>query len=196
VFEEPKRDRRSERREETRKEILAEAWSLAREHGLAGISLRDLATRVGMRAPSLYSYFDSEAAIYDAMFAEGNAELLARIEGVQLSGEGVDALRRGIEAYVGFCVEDPIRYQLLFQRTIPGFEPSADSYAAALAFLAATKDMLASLGITDPGALDLFTALVTGLVDQQLSNDPGGDRWVRLLPDAIEMFWTYQRGTR
>jgi AcrR family transcriptional regulator len=87
VFEESKRDRRSERREETRKEILAEAWSLAREHGLAGISLRDLATRVGMRAPSLYSYFDSKAAIYDAMFAEGNAELLARIEGVRLAGE-------------------------------------------------------------------------------------------------------------
>jgi hypothetical protein len=108
----------------------------------------------------------------------------------------VDALRRGTEAYVGFCVEDPIRYQLLFQRTIPGFEPSADSYAAALAFLDATKEMLASLGMTDPEALDLFTALVTGLVDQQLSNDPGGDRWVRLVPDAIEMFWTYQRGAR
>jgi AcrR family transcriptional regulator len=197
VFDEPKRDRRTERREETRKEILAEAWALAREHGLAGISLRDLATRVGMRAPSLYSYFDSKAAIYDAMFAEGNAELLARIESFRMpdAGGGVEALRRGAEAFVGFCVEDPVRYQLLFQRTIPGFEPSPESYAGAIAILVATRDLLAGLGIAGQEALDIFTALTTGLVDQQLSNDPGGDRWVRLLPAAVDMYWTYQRGT-
>ncbi|MDQ3659652.1 MAG: hypothetical protein M3454_01050, partial [Actinomycetota bacterium] len=31
--------------------------------------------------------------------------------------------------FVEFCTEDPVRYQLLFQRTIPGFEPSAESFA-------------------------------------------------------------------
>ena len=40
----------------------------------------------------------------------------------------------------------------------------------------------------DPRYLDLWTALTTGLVDQQISNDPGGDRWIRLIDDAVAMF--------
>ena len=155
-------------------------------HGLAGISLRELASRVGMQAPSLYSYFGSKAEIYDAMFGEGAAELQARVD--QLLDTGSDDLLRGAEVFVQFCTEDPLRYQLLFQRTIPGFEPSPESYRAAVATLDATRAALAAAGITDPDAADLFTALMTGLVDQQLANDPGGDRWVRLVPEAVEMF--------
>lgn len=42
-----------------------------RRNGLAALSLRDLARTVGMRPPSLYSYFDSKNDIYDAMYAQG-----------------------------------------------------------------------------------------------------------------------------
>jgi hypothetical protein len=31
-------------------------------------------------------------------------------------------------------------------------------------------------------------ALVTGLASQQLANDPGGDRYIRLIDDAVMMF--------
>ncbi|TMK84168.1 MAG: helix-turn-helix transcriptional regulator, partial [Actinobacteria bacterium] len=65
------RDRRAERREATKAEILDAAWEVVRAEGLAALSLRDLAAKVGMRAPSLYSYFDSKHAIYDAMFLQG-----------------------------------------------------------------------------------------------------------------------------
>src|SRR3954471_3179938 len=75
-----RRDRRAERHAATRREILDAAWALARERGLAGWALRDVAEAVGMRAPSLYGYFDSKHALYDAMFADGNAELLRRVE--------------------------------------------------------------------------------------------------------------------
>jgi hypothetical protein len=34
----------------------------------------------------------------------------------------------------------------------------------------------------------MWTALVTGLVDQQVSNEPGGDRWVRLIDESVTMF--------
>ena len=39
-----------------------------------------------------------------------------------------------------------------------------------------------------PEQVDLWTALVTGLASQQVSNDPGGDRWRRLLDPAVGMF--------
>jgi hypothetical protein len=90
--------------------------------------------------------------------------------------------------FVDFCTQDPVRYQLLFQRTIPGFEPSAESFALSVDSLASVSAHLASLGIDDPRDIDLFTAIGTGIADQQISNDPGGDRWIRLIDDAVDMF--------
>jgi hypothetical protein len=37
----------------------------------------------------------------------------------------------------------------------------------------------------------MWTALTTGLVDQQISNDLGGDRWAGLIDDFVAMFLAY-----
>src|SRR5437879_7323238 len=128
----PTRDRRSERREATRAEILAAAWDLVGADGLAALSLRDLARRVGMQAPSLYSYFDSKHAIYDAMFAQGAREYLESRATLEPSGDALTDLKAGMHEFVRFCLENRVRYQLLFQRTVPGFEPSPESFAIAV----------------------------------------------------------------
>jgi AcrR family transcriptional regulator len=187
----PTRDRRAERREATRAEILEAAWELMREHGVAGLSLRDLGEKVGMRAQSLYSYFDSKDAIYDALFAHGVREYLERRREVPRTDDPRADFRVVCRLFIDFCLEDPARYQLLFQRTIPGFEPSPESYAPSVEGLEITRRMLADAGGDDPADLDLFTAVTTGLVDQQISNDPGGDRWYRLVDDALDMFFAH-----
>ena len=74
----PPRDRRAERQAATQAEILDAAWALVRADGLASLAMRELGARVGMRAQSLYAYFPSKHAIYDAMFADGNRTLLGR----------------------------------------------------------------------------------------------------------------------
>jgi AcrR family transcriptional regulator len=186
----PIRDRRAERREATRAEILDTAWDLVREEGLGGLNLRDLAPRVGMRAPSLYEYFASKHAIYDAMFAQGYRQFAAVIdEAAALSGE--EGLRVMAHRAMAFMVEEPARYQLLFHRTIPGFTPSAQSYALSVDVLERTRTWFARNGFGAPGALDLFTSLLGGLAGQQIANDPGGDRWVRLVDTAVDMFLTH-----
>jgi AcrR family transcriptional regulator len=187
----PTRDRRAERREATRAEILAAATDLIREHGVAALSLRDLGARVGMRAQSLYSYFDSKEALYDALFLQGASEYLDRAQALPVTGDPREDLRRGTREFIDFCVEDSARYQLLIQRTIPGFEPSPEAYAPSVAALSIFHDRVVAAGADDPHDLDLLTALVTGLVDQQISNDPGGDRWTRLLDEAIDMFFDH-----
>ena len=183
-------DRRARRHEATRQEILDAAWSLAREHGLTGWSLREVAAAVGMRAPSLYVYFDSKDAIYDAMFAQGYRELLARIDALPTTGEPTDILRRGAHTFFDFCVEDPARQQLLFLRVIPGFTPSADAYALAEETLDRLHDVFVRVGLTSDRALDMWTAVLTGLATQQISNDPGGDRWARLVDHAVDLLLT------
>jgi AcrR family transcriptional regulator len=187
----PIRDRRAERREATLAEILDAAWELVREEGLGGLVMRDLARLVGMQAPSLYSYFDSKHAIYDAMFAQGARAYLEDEARIVSTGDPLADLRAGMRFFVGFCTSNPVRYQLMFQRTIPGFEPSPEAFAASIEGLERLKIRLAAIGLTDQRSLDLLTAIGTGITDQQISNDPGGDRWIRLIDEAIEMFFNY-----
>src|SRR5215470_4071586 len=182
------RNRRAERRESTRTEILDAAWELARAQGLAGLSLRDVARRIGMRAPSLYWYFDSKHAIYDAMFAEANRQLLARLAERDWPADPRALLRLTARVFVEFSAEDVERYQLLFQRTIPDFEPSPGSYAVAVQVFEQMRARFAAAGLSDPAQFDLWTALVAGLAAQQTSNDPGGDRWLRLVDEAVDMY--------
>jgi AcrR family transcriptional regulator len=188
-----RRDRRADRHAATKREILDVVWGLARDRGLAGWTLRDVATAVGMRAPSLYGYFDSKNAVYDAMFADGYAALLERTERTHadLIDRGVapvDIVRAAAELFFTFCIEDPARMQLLFLRTIPGFEPSESAYALARQPFEQMTGVLASAGLGAPEHVDLWTALLTGLATQQVSNDPGGDRWRRLVDPAVDMF--------
>jgi AcrR family transcriptional regulator len=182
--------RQAERREATRLEILDAAWALAREQGVAQITLRSLADRVGMRAPSLYSHFASKNAIYDAMFGQAWAEFLESCLAVDTRRPRTarSALRRYARTFFDFAVVDLARHQLMNQRTIPGFVPSEESYAPAVAVMALLRNRVAELGITRDQDVDLFTAIVGGLVDAQLANDPGGDRYARLLDPAIDMY--------
>jgi AcrR family transcriptional regulator len=185
-------ERRAVRREATRGEILDAAWALAREQGLSGLSMRDLGARVGMRAPSLYAYFPSKSAIYDAMFRQGVEQhrvAMGAFDDGELQADPVAAATSALRRFFHFCTADPVRYQLLFQRTIPGFEPSPESYALAVAVLEDMGRSLALAGFGDPDTRDLWTAVATGLVDQQISNDPGGRRWERLIDRAAHMLF-------
>jgi len=188
---------RTRRRELARQQILDAAWAVARDHGLAGLTMRDLGARVGMRAQSLYSYFPSKHAIYDAMFAQGNRELRDRYVAMDAEPDGrrdPDArLRRTVEIHLRFCAEDPVRHQLLHQRPIPGFEPSAESYEVAVEVLALVRAVLHDCGAASPRAFDMYTALTSGLAAQQNANEPGGTRWLRLADDATEMFLQHFR---
>jgi AcrR family transcriptional regulator len=186
----PNKVRQSARVEATRREILDAAWTLVREEGLAALTMRELGARVGMRAQSLYGYFPSKHAIYDAMFGEANREPMDRWQAAAAAGpqDPEAVLRRRAYAFLEFCVADPVRHQLLFQRTIPGFEPSPDSYAPAVQGRAELDHWLRACGVEDPRAWDAWTALLAGLAAQQNANEPGGDRWVRLADEVIDMF--------
>lgn len=184
--------RRAARHGATKREIVEAAWALSRQHGLTGWSLRDAASAVGMRAPSLYVYFDSKDAIYDAMFAHGYEEFFTFMGDMEIQGGSAAVLRRAAHAFVAFCVEDPARHQLLFLRVVPGFAPSAQSYHLAEAALARLAEVLTAAGAGAPEQVDLWTAVLTGLATQQISNDPGGDRWTRLIDRAVDAFLQVQ----
>ncbi len=177
----------AQRREARIAEIVACAWKLAREHGMAGVSLRALAREVGIRQPSLYEYFDSKHALYDAMFADGNRELLERLDGLELPADPRVALKKVLHSFIDFALEDPARCELLFERHIPGFTPSSESYALAAEALNRVVAVMHEAGMDDQGDIDCLVAITAGLMQAQLANDPGGDRWVRHLDRMIDL---------
>lgn len=183
-------DRRSQRHLGTRREIIDAAWNLSRERGLTGWSLRDLAQTVGMRAPSLYVYFPSKDAIYDAMFAQGYQQLLDGMRSTEVPSDPRAVLHLIGRGFFEFALADPARMQLMFWRVIPGFEPSAESYATSVEVLQRTVKIFADIGISDPAAIEVWTALMSGLATQQAANDPHGDTWRRHVEDVVEMFAT------
>jgi len=190
VIVKPNRDRRTERHEAIRREILDAAWDAAHESSIAGLTLRDIATRVGMQQPSLYSHFASKQAIYDAMFKQAWQAYLDDAR------NAIDDLPAGTRArliaiaehYFDFAVADLPRHQLMDVNVVPNFQPSPEAYAPAVQVYDGMLEELRGMGITGDEDADIYTALLGGLVNQQLANDPGGRRWRRLIPRVMNMY--------
>jgi len=190
VIVKPNRDRRAERHAAIRQEILDAAWDAAHETSIAGLTLRDIAARVGMQQPSLYSHFASKQAIYDAMFQQA---WQACLDHARASIEGLPAEPRArliaiAEHYFDFAVADLPRHQLMDVNAVPDFRPSPEARAPAVQVYQVMLGQLRDLGITAQEDADVYTALIGGLVSQQLANDPRGQRWRRLIPRVINMF--------
>lgn len=189
-------DPRAARHEATRARILHEAWEIARTEGLGAVSLGELARRVGLRQPSLYNYFDSKLGLYDAMFAQGNQQLWDQVATRSYPADAHAAIKELSRAVVSFCAADPTRYQLMFQRPIPGFEPSEEAYGHAIRFYGWAAEILARAGIESQEDRDIYTALVAGIADQQVANDPGGTRWLKHMDGLLDMFLERLEGRR
>jgi AcrR family transcriptional regulator len=174
----------------TRREIVDAAWQVAREKGLAQVTLRDVAELVGMQAPSLYTHFASKNAIYDAMFGDAWTKFGEHTTAAEASEPKTSraAMRYYARVYFDFAVAFPARHQLMSLRTIPDFAPSDEAYAPSVASMESFVARMARHGVHEQDDIDLFVAIVGGMVDAQLANDPGGERWSRLLDRAINMF--------
>ena len=68
------------------------------------------------------------------------------------------------------------------------FTPSEEAYRPAVECYETMRSILAEIGIRRQADLGMYTALTSGLVNQQLANDPQGDRWRVLLPRALTLF--------
>jgi AcrR family transcriptional regulator len=193
-------DRRARRRQETIEEILDIAEAQMDEEGVGGLSLSEVARRLGVKPPSIYKYFDSLMAMYDALFRRGQ---LAHVEAMRTAmvraDPGLPAIAAGLDASGRWCLDHPALAQLMWWRPIPGFEPSPEAMAPSVEMVALERrafvDAVAAgqLGAgTDPDEVTwLSGALLSGVIGMALANEPGvpwGEgRFSPLLPRLLEM---------
>lgn len=191
----PQRQRR-----DTLAEILEVSLEVMRERGVAGLNLAEVARRIGMKPPSLYKHVDSKHAVYDALFEAGTRTHWATVEAVVDGLEGLAALQAGFEASVRWCVDHPILTQLLYWRPVPGFEPSPSSFSPSREFKERTRSFIVAAvergelarEATSDAAMALFTCLLSGVITQQLANEPGAafedGRFTRHTAEAFSLF--------
>jgi len=100
---------------------VAAGRQLLEEEGLEALTMRRLAERVGIRAPSLYKHLPDKAALEAAIIATGFEEAAAAFEqAVDRAGEGSgDALVALAAAYRRFALEHPHLYRLMNNGPLP-----------------------------------------------------------------------------
>lgn len=191
--------RRDLRRQSVMREMLDASWRQMAEVGVGELSLRRLARELGITAPSLYVYFDSKLALYDALFADAAKEFQKGYRRAIEEPDPAQAMRAALAFYVRFALEQPAKYQLHFQRPIPAFRPSEESFAIARetyelfvgVLKRAVEAELLDPRVLQSEGLDLITAMSAGLASQQLSNEPDASfatgRWTKLVPQVVEI---------
>lgn len=194
-------DRRRQRRAQTKAQILDIAVELMTSEGVGGLSLSALSRRMGIQPPSMYKYFPSRHAVYDALFKGGQEQYLATVR--EASGRttpGLEGLNAALDAGGRWIMRNQALAQLLFWRPVPGFTPTPEAYAPAvevddhmrsLVLAAVERGELHPDAVGQEG-LDLCSSMIAGMVSQQLSNEPEAafddgrfTRLVRRIPELL-----------
>ena len=193
-------DRRARRRQETIQEILDIATEVMNEEGVNGLSLAEVARRLGVQPPSIYKYFPSLMAIYDDLFRRGQVEHLEVMrESMARSEPGLAGLTAGLEASGRWLLANRPTAQLMFWRPVPSYEPSVEAIAPSVEMVVLQRAKLAEavdLGQLGPEAdseeaVYLVSTLIVGVLSQAMANEPdlewGEGRFTSTFPKLMKL---------
>ena len=196
----PPTDRRARRRQETIDEILDIAVAIMSEEGVNGLSLSEVARRLGVQPPSIYKYFPSLMAVYDELFLRGQTVHLDVMRDAMATADpGLDALIAGLEASGRWLLVNRAVAELLFWRPVPKFEPSPRAMAISREMVDIQRGALVdavTAGQLGPGsdsdeAVFLISTLIIGVLSQAFANEPdldwGTGRFTPLFPKLMRL---------
>lgn len=110
-------ERRAREKEALRESILRAAGEVFLERGYDGLSMRQVAERIGYTATTIYLHFKNKDDLLFALLNEGYAELGRRLAAAAAAER--DPLQRLAAigwAYIAFGLERPSLYQAMFMR--------------------------------------------------------------------------------
>lgn len=188
--------------------MLDVAAEVMADQGVAGLTLGEVARRMGIRPPSLYGYVDGKHGLYEALFERGWHRLLVTMREVYdrtVDADPAARLHAANAALTRWAVENPAYTPLMMWRPVPGFTPSAAALAPAVelvdlgrAFLAELRDVgLVRADVDLDEAFRALTAITTGVITQQLANRPAesfdSGAFTTVLPALLDMWLTHYR---
>jgi AcrR family transcriptional regulator len=197
----PATDRRARRRQETIAEILDLAEQVMAEEGVNGLTLAEVARRLGVQPPSLYKYFPSLTAVYDALFERGMVATVAIMRAAAAgSPPGLPALSAALEANGRHLLDHPALSQLMYWRPVPSFDASEEAMAASREMVEMQRRMLRDAVATgqlggaatdSDDALFVVASLISGVTTMAMANEPGvpwgEDRFTPVFPRLLAL---------
>lgn len=196
------RQRRQRNREEVTGAIVQIAREIMRAEGVAALNLSEIARRLGMQTPSLYEYFPNKMALYDHLFWVGTRLFRERINAAAERDRALppwERIARILATYFQCAVENPELFKLVYERHVPGFEPSERSMTEANASLREASQYLhefleeaqINTGLPIEQMRDIYFTLAYGITALHLANNPdqpvGEGRFGSLIPLVIAM---------
>ena len=172
-----------------RERLREVAERLFAEQGRDAVTMRQLASELGVSPMTPYRYFEDKDDILAAVRTSGFTRFAEALEGARAHGTDVRTRGEAVgEAYVRFAMENPHSYKLMFDMNQPNIEKYPDLIAAGQRARATMTDhvkdaIAAGLYAGDPQQIGLMMwAAIHGVVVLQLAGmlPPGADLYLAL----------------
>jgi AcrR family transcriptional regulator len=155
--------------------LLAAADEILESEGPEALSVRRIAAAAHVAPMGVYNHFDSKNGIIEALFIQAFERLRDALASIADTEDPYEALREGGRRYRALALAHPMAYQLMFERTVPGYEPSAHALEVAArafdALVAAVQRAMAAGVLADASPTEtaqVIWASVHGWVSLEL----------------------------
>jgi len=166
-----------------RRALLAETARTIRKEGIDAVTLRAVGKRLGVSRTALYRHFADKDALLAVVAREGFVALKAALDRARATTPSLrDQLTAMGAAYVGFAIDNPAHYQVMFGRFLERCRDEPELLADAAAAFQALVDMIVDLQQAkqvrrgDPAELSRFVwASVHGIAMLAINGQLGPD---------------------
>lgn len=169
-----------QRRAATRAALLAAGRRLFATRGYDDVAAEEVVTEAGVSRGALYHHFDGKAGLFEAVFLEIEAELMARFPIEELVGDDpFAALRAGVGRFLALSLENEVqRIALIDAPAVLGWSRWHQIEAEhGLGLIQAGLDAAVAAGqIKDLPTADLANALLGSLTESALAVARAEDR--------------------
>ncbi|MFG6191069.1 TetR/AcrR family transcriptional regulator [Nonomuraea sp. JJY05] len=121
--------------DELRSRLLDVAVNLLESDGPDSLTMRRIAAEAGCTTTVIYTMFGNREGLAEALYLEGFERFRRFLEAVPTRRNPFEHLSALGPAYRQACLSEPGYYSLMFERAIPGFEPSERARTLARAAL-------------------------------------------------------------
>ena len=117
---------RARYRQQVRDEVQALAWEQINDAGASAVSLKAIATQMGMTAPALYRYYGSRDELLSQLILRTYRDLAELVEAADKADSAIriTAIARAMRTW---AVAHPHRYLLLYGTPVPGYHAPAEA---------------------------------------------------------------------
>ncbi|MEP6561717.1 MAG: WHG domain-containing protein [Nakamurella sp.] len=157
-----------------RERVAEEAAVLADEVGLSKLTLAALAGRLGVRQPSLYNHIDSIAGLHRDIAVTAKRDLGEVLARASVGRSGADAISAMAQAYRGWALAHPARYEASNLMPAPG---DIEDEAVSLAAIQVIADVLTAYRLQGDDAVDAIRAFRSTLHGFVSYETAGAFRW-------------------